>query len=101
MAAKGRIIKALYLEYIHLRRSKLKVSAELTRATLRKPRIHEVILQLEQFFQNFRVAHDFEEIKGVAPNRDVLASIGKKLTLLREEAGDYLVEQGMAIPRPP
>ena len=29
-----------------------------------------------------------------------LASIGKKLTLLRKEAGDYLVEQGMAIPRP-
>ena len=45
--------------------------------------------------------HNFEEIKGVAPNPDVLASIGKKLTLLREEAGDYLVEQGMAIPGPP
>ena len=45
--------------------------------------------------------HDFEDIKGVAPNPDVLASIGKNLTLLREEVGDYLVEQGMAIPRPP
>ena len=45
--------------------------------------------------------HNFEDIKGVAPNPDVLTSIGKKLTLLREEAGDYLVEQGMAIPRPP
>ena len=45
--------------------------------------------------------HDFEDIKGVAPNPDVLASIRKKLTPLREEAGDYLVEQGMAIPRPP
>ena len=44
---------------------------------------------------------DFEDIKGVAPNPDVLASIGKKLTLPREEAGDYLVEQGMAIPRLP
>ena len=31
----------------------------------------------------------------------MLASIGKKLTLLREEAGDYLVEQGMAIYKPP
>ena len=30
-----------------------------------------------------------------------MCSIGKKLTLLREEAEDYLVEQGMAIPRPP
>ena len=45
--------------------------------------------------------HNFEDINGVAPNPDVLASIGKKLTQLREEAGDYLVEQGMAIPRPP
>ena len=41
--------------------------------------------------------HDFEDIKGVASNQDVLAFILKKLTLLREEAGNYLVEQGMAI----
>ena len=67
---------------------------------LRKPRIHEVIVQLEDFFKNFRVVHNFKDIKGVAPNLDVLTSIGKK-PLLREEAGDYLVEQGMAIPRPP
>ena len=97
MAAKARIIKALELGFNHLRRNKLKVSAELTRTILRKPRIHEVIAQLEDFFENFRVVHDFEEIKGIAPNPDVLASIGKKLTLLREEAGDYLGEQGMAI----
>ena len=101
MAAKAQIIKALELGFNHLRRNKLQVSAELTCTILRKPRIHEVIAQLEDFFENFRVVHDFEEIKGIAPNPDVLASIGKKLTLLREEAGDYLVEQGMAIPRPP
>ena len=101
MAAKARIIKALELGYNHLRHNKLKVSAELTCTILRIPRIHEVIAQLEDFFDNFRVVHDFKDIKGVAPNLDVLASIGKKLTLLREEAGDYLVEQGMAIPRPP
>ena len=62
---------------------------------------NEVILQSEDFFEIFRVVHNVEDFKGVAPNPDVLASIGKKLTLLREEAGDYLVEQGMAIPRPP
>ena len=98
MAAKARIIKALELGFNHLRCNKLKVSAELTCTILRKPRIHEVITQLEDFFENFRVVHDFEEIKGIAPNPDVLASIGKKLALLREEVGDYLVEQGMAIP---
>ena len=101
MAAEAQIIKALELGFNHLRNNKLKVSAELTRTILRKPRIHEVIIQLEDFFENFRVVHDFKDIKGVAPNLDVLASIGKKLTLLREEAGDYLVEQGMAILRPP
>jgi hypothetical protein len=101
MAAKAQIIKALELGFNHLRRNKLKVSAELTCTILRKPRIHKVIVQLEDFFKNFRVVHDFEDIKGVDPNLDVLASIGKKLTLLNEEAGDYLVEQGMAIPRPP
>ena len=101
MAAKAQIIKALELGFNHRRHNKLKVSAELTCTILRKSRIHKVIVQLEDFFENFRVVHDFEDIKGVAPNLDVLASIGKKLTLLREEAGDYLVEQGMAIPRLP
>ena len=89
------------LGFNHLRRNKLKVSAELTCTILRKPRIHKVIIQLKDFFENFRVVHDFKDIKGVAPNPDMLASIGKKLTLLREEAGDYLVEQGMAIIRLP
>ena len=84
MAAKAQIIEALELGFNHLRCNKLKVSAELTHTILRKPRIHEVILQLENFFENFRVVHDFEDIEGVAPNLDVLASIGKKLTLLRE-----------------
>ena len=101
IVAKARIIKALELGFNHLWHNKLKVSVELTCTILRKPRIHEVILQLEDFFENFRVVHDFKDIKGVAPNPDVLTSIGKKLTLLREEAGDYLVEQGIAIPRPP
>ena len=83
MVAKAQIIKALELGFNHLRSNKLKVSAELTHTILRKPRIREVIVQLEDFFENFRVVHDFEDIKGVAPNPDVLASIGKKLTLLR------------------
>ena len=49
MAAKARIIKALELGFNHLRRNKLKVSAELTCTILRKPRIHEVIAQLRTF----------------------------------------------------
>ena len=95
------MFKSLELGFDYLWCNKLKVSAELTRTILKKPRIHKVILQLEDFFENFRVVHNFKDIKGVAPNPDVLAFIREKLTLLREEAGDYLVEQGMAIPRLP
>jgi hypothetical protein len=50
MAAEAQIIKALELGYEHLRRNKLKVSAKLTHTIPRKPRIQEVILQLEDFF---------------------------------------------------
>ena len=85
IVAKAQIIKALELGFNHLSRNKLKVSAELTCTILKKPRIHEVIIQLEDFFENFRVVHNFKDIKGVAPNPDVLTSIGKRLTLLRED----------------
>ena len=44
MAAKAQILKALELGFNHLRCNKLKVSAELTRTILRKPRIHKVIV---------------------------------------------------------
>jgi hypothetical protein len=66
------MFKSLELGFNHLWRNKLKVLAELTRTILRKPRIHEVILQLEDFFENFRVVHNFKDIKGVTPNPDVL-----------------------------
>ena len=101
MVAKSQIIKALKLEYNYLWHNKLKVLAELNHMVLKKLRIHKVILQLEGFFENFRIAHNFEDIKGVAPNLDVLTSIGKKLFQFREEVRDYLVGQGMAIPKHP
>ena len=85
------IIKALELGFNYLWCNKLKVSAELTHTILKKPRIHKVIFQLEDFIENFRVMHDFKNIKGVAPNLDVLTSIGKKLSQFREEPADYLV----------
>jgi hypothetical protein len=39
---------------------------------LRKPRVHEVILLLESLFKRFRVIHNFEEIKALAPDPNVL-----------------------------
>ena len=77
MAAKAQIIKASELGFSIFCHNKLKVSAKLTCTVLKKPRIHEVILQLEEFFENFRVVHNFENIKRIAPNPDVLTSIGK------------------------
>ena len=59
---------------------------------LKKPRILEVILLLENLF---------EEIKALSPKPEVLASIRKKLLNLREEVRDYLVGNGMAVPKPP
>ena len=101
IVAKAQISQALELGYNCLWHNKLTVLAELTSITLKKPRIHEVILLLEYYFENFGVIHDFNEIKDVAPNPDVLTSIRKKLQFLREEVGDCLVGNGMALSRPP
>ena len=78
IVAKAWIIKALELAYSYLRRSKLKQSAELTQSTLKKPRVHKAILLLEGFFKEFRILHDFVEIKALSPKPKVLASITKK-----------------------
>ena len=63
MATKARIIKVLELGYIYLWHAELKLSVEVTPTILRKPRVHEVILLLEIYFERFRVIHDYEEIK--------------------------------------
>src|ERR1700677_4398253 len=101
MVAKSRIIKALELAFAHLRQTKLTQSAELTRSTLKKPRIHEVILLLENLFKEFRILHDFMTVKALSSKPEILISITKKLSKLREEARDYLVENGSAVPKPP
>src|ERR1700683_1628481 len=70
-------------------------------STLKKPRVHEVILLLEGLFKESRILHDYMEVIAVSPKPEVLASIGKKLSNLKEEARDYLVDNGMAVPKPP
>jgi hypothetical protein len=67
-------------------------SAELTRSTLKKPRIYEVVLLLENLFEEFRILHDFVEIKAMSPKPEVLASITKK-TLQTEGRGSRLLGQ--------
>jgi hypothetical protein len=68
---------------------------------LKKPKIFEVISLPENLFEEFRILHDYEEIKAFSPKPEVLASIRKKLSNLREETQDYLVGNGMAVPKPP
>ena len=99
--AKAQIIKALELAYSHLWRAKLRQSAQLTWTILKKPRIYEVILLLKGLFEEFRILHNFVEVKVLSPKPEVLASIAKKLSSLREEAWDYLVDNGLAIPKLP
>jgi hypothetical protein len=100
-AAKDRIIKAQELAYAYLHRAKLRQTVKLSRAILKKPKIFEVISLLENLFKEFRILHDYEEIKAFSPKPEVLASIGKKLSNLREDMRDYLVGNGMAVPKPP
>ena len=57
VTAQPQIIKALELAYSHLRRSKLKQSAELAPPTLKKPRIHEVIILLKSLFKEAKIFH--------------------------------------------
>src|ERR1700683_4270317 len=71
------------------------------RSTLKKPRIHEVILLLENLFKEFRILHDFVAVKALSPKPEILVSIAEKLSKLREEARDYLVENGSAVPKTP
>src|SRR6202050_2967128 len=101
MVAKSRIIKALELAFAHLHRSKLTQSAELTQSILKNPRIHEVFLLLENLFEEFRILHDFVAVKALSPKPEILVSIAEKLSKLREEARDYLVENGSAVPKTP
>src|SRR6267154_1897020 len=85
---------------LYLRRAKLRQPVELTQAILKKPRILEVILLLDTLFEEIQILHDYEEIKALAPKSEILASIRKKLSCLREEARDDLVGNGMAVPKP-
>jgi hypothetical protein len=41
------------------------------------------------------------EIKAKSPKPEALTSITKKLSKLRDKARDYLVENGLAVPKPP
>jgi hypothetical protein len=70
---------------MHLHCAKLRQTFELMHAILRKPKILEVILLLEDLFKEFRILHNYKEIKALSPKPEVLASIGKKLLNLREE----------------
>src|ERR1700683_3550597 len=62
VVAQPQIIKAFELAYSHLRRSKLKQSADLAPPTLKKPRVHEIVILLESLFKEIRILHAAVEI---------------------------------------
>src|ERR1700734_2105205 len=68
MPAKSQIIKALSLAFTYLHQTKLMQSAELTRSTLKKPRIYEVVFLLENLFEEFGILHNFVEIRQCLPS---------------------------------
>jgi hypothetical protein len=100
LQAKTRIARAVELGYNYLCRGKLRQDAELIRSILKHPRFQEVIMEVEELFSEFRVLHDFTEVKGISPKEHRLNSISKKLATLRAEVKDYLVAKGLAVPKP-
>ena len=80
---------------------KLRLNAELTHSILKHPRFQEVIMELEELFSEFRVLHDFTEVMGISLKEHHLNSISKKLSALRAEMKDYLVAEGLAVPKLP
>jgi len=89
------------LGYNYLHQGKLRQSAELTHSILKHPRFQEVIMELKELFSEFQVPHDFMEVKGIFLKEYHLNSISKKLSTLRVAAKDYLVAEGLAVPKPP
>jgi len=98
IVAKAWIIKSLGLAHSYLYWTRLRQFTELSQSILEKPRIHEVILPLENLFKKFRTLHHFVEIQVISPKPVVFACITKKHSNLREEAQDSLVKNVLAVP---
>jgi len=58
-------------------------------------------MELKELLSKFQVLHDFMEVMGISQKGHHLNSISKQLSALRAEAKDYLVAEGLAIPKPP
>jgi hypothetical protein len=48
--------------------------------------MYKVILLLKNLFKEFQILHNFVEIEAISSKPEVLTSITKKLSKLREEA---------------
>src|SRR5882762_2255344 len=58
-------------------------------------------MELKELLSKFQVLHDFMEVMGISQKGHHLNSISKQLSALRADATDYLVAEGLAIPKPP
>jgi hypothetical protein len=101
MPAKARIIKALALGHQYLQRAKLRQSPELTRSTVKKPKINEVLEDLENLFSKLWVLHDSVEVLAASPKPKLITQVERRLTILREEFKYPFVAEALAIPKPP
>ena len=58
-------------------------------------------MELKEFFFKFQVLHNSMEVNEISLKEHHLNSISKKLSTLRAEVKDYLVAEGLAVPKPP
>jgi hypothetical protein len=60
-----------------------------------------VLEDLESLFSEFRVLHHSVEVPAASPKHELIAQVGRKLTMLREEFKYSFVAEGLAGPKPP
>jgi hypothetical protein len=99
--AKARILGALNLGYEFLKRKGLKKTVDFTRSDLAKPKLVDILRDLEHLMGCVQVAHNATDIVAVRPDATYLGSIPKNLTIVKNEIMDALLEDGGILPSPP
>lgn len=102
MDAKARVVQAVGLGWNYLKRNALIYVADLPRSTTSRPRIHDILNDLDDLLTNARcLVNDAGEIQALAPTATKLKSITSKISTLIRDFQPDILHQGLAIPRTP
>jgi hypothetical protein len=98
---KSRIFEALQIGYDFLKQRTLKQAIDFTRSDLVKPRVIDILQDLECLMSQVQVAHSDMAIIDVCLDATYLASIPRKLAVAKNKVQNALLEDGGTIPSPP